>query len=162
GMSGGLGYLNIETELTKAKCTTQVEARMENVFVGDQLLIRGYQIHMGVTQRMNGELPCFRVHHRHSALSEETRLSNATKEEEFDGAVRKDGLVWGTYIHGVFGESGFRRAWLNRARMRKGVPPLDELVSKTVTVRSQGELDRWADHLSHNLDLSRLIGYLRT
>jgi len=157
GMSGGFGYLNIETELTQAKCTAQVEASMENVFVGGQLLIRGYQIHMGVTQRVNDELPCFRVHHRHSALSEETRLSNATKEEEFDGAIRKDGLVWGTYIHGVFDEPGFRRVWLNRARMRKRLPPLDIQASKSVTSRSQCELDRWADHLSNNVDLSDLL-----
>ncbi|MBS0184175.1 MAG: cobyric acid synthase [Nitrospira sp.] len=160
GMSGGLGYLNAETELKQAKCTTQVEASTEDVFVGGQILVRGYYIHMGVTRRVN-ELHCFRVR-RHSVLGEEAGPSIATSEEEFDGAIRKDGLVWGTYIHGVFDESGFRRAWLNRARMRKGVPPLDELVSKTVTIRSQGELDRWADHLSRNLDLSRLIGHLRT
>ncbi|WHZ29858.1 MAG: Cobyric acid synthase [Nitrospira sp.] len=155
GMSGGLGYLNTETELTQAKCTTQVEASLENVFVGGQL-VRGYQIHMGVTRRVN-ELPCFRVRHRHSALREETRLSNAMKEEEFDGAIGKDGLVWGTYIHGVFDEPGFRRVWLNRARMRKKLPPLDIQASKSVTSRLQGELDRWADHLSSNVDLSDLL-----
>lgn len=160
GISGGLGYLNTETELKQVKCTTQVEASTEDVFVGGQILVRGYQIHMGITRR-ESERHCFRVRRR-SVLGEDVCLSIAASEEAFDGAIRKDGLVWGTYIHGVFDEPGFRRAWLNRARMRKGVPPLDELVSKTVTVRSQGELDRWADHLSHNLDLSRLIGYLRT
>lgn len=160
GMSGGLGYLNTETELKQAKCTTQVEASTEGVLVGGRILVRGYQIHMGVTRRMN-ELPCFRVR-RHSAPDEKIHPSIAMSEEAFDGAIRKDGLVWGTYIHGVFDEPGFRRAWLNRARMRKGLPPLDELVSKAITVQSQGELDRWADHLSHTLDLSGLIGYLRT
>lgn len=156
GMSCGLGYLNTETELKQAKCTTQVEASMEDIFKEGQILVRGYQIHMGVTRRMNDELPCFRVH-RHSALSEATRLSNATKEEGFDGAIRKDGLVWGTYIHGVFDEPGFRRVWLNRARMRKRLPPLDIQASKSVTSRLQGELDRWADHLSSNVDLSGLL-----
>lgn len=159
GMSDGLGYLNTDTEIEQAKCTTQVEASTEDVFVGSQILVRGYQIHMGVTRRVN-ELPCFRVR-RDSVPGEEVCRSIAPNEEELDGAVRKDGLVWGTYIHGVFDEPGFRRAWLNHARIRKGLQPLDELVSKTVTVRSQGELDRWADHVSHHLDLSRLIGYLR-
>jgi adenosylcobyric acid synthase len=158
GMSTGLGYLNTETELKQAKRTAQVEASTEDVFAGNRILVRGYQIHMGVTERLN-ELPCFRVH-RHSVLDKEDPLT--TSEAEFDGTVRKDGLVWGTYIHGVFDEPGFRRVWLNRVRMRKGLPPLDELVSKTVTVRSLGELDRWADHLSYNLDVSRLIGYFRT
>jgi adenosylcobyric acid synthase len=157
GISGGLGYLNTETELKQAKCTTQVEASMEKVFMGGQLLVRGYQIHMGVTRRVNDELPCFRVRHRHSALREEARPSNATKEEEFDGAIRKDGLVWGTYIHGVFDEPGFRRVWLNRARIGKGLPPLDIQASELVTSRLGGELNRWADHLSSNVDLSHLL-----
>ena len=155
GTSTGLGYLNTETELKQAKCTTQVEASTEDGFVGDRTLVRGYQIHMGVTERGN-ELPCFRVH-RHSVRHKEDRLTITTSEAEFDGAVRKDGLVWGTYIHGVFDEPGFRRVWLNRARLRKGLPPLDESVSKTVTTRSQGELDRWADHLSSTIDLSGLF-----
>lgn len=148
GTSRGLGYLDTETELEQAKCTTQVRASSVNGVVRDQILVRGYQIHMGITRRET-ELPCFRVHHQ-SVLSEKDK-------EEYDGAIRKDGLVWGTYIHGVFDEPGFRRAWLNRARARKGLPPLDELVSKMVTARSQAELDRWADHVSHHLDFSRLI-----
>ena len=160
GMSCGLGYLNTETELKQVKCTTQVEASMEDIFKEGQILVRGYQIHMGVTRRLN-ELPCFRVH-RHLMSGDDVRLSIVASEEDFDGAIRKDGLVWGTYIHGVFDEPDFRRAWLNRARMRKGLSPLDELASKTVTVRFQGELDRWADHVSHHSDLSRLMGYLRT
>ncbi len=157
GISGGLGYLNTETELKQAKCTTHVAASMENVFMGGQLLVRGYQIHMGVTRRVNDELPCFRVRHRHSALREEARPSNAMKEEEFDGAIRKDGLVWGTYIHGVFDEPGFRRVWLNRARIGKGLPPLDIRASESVTSRLRAELNRWADHLSSNVDLSHLL-----
>ncbi|MDF0675393.1 MAG: cobyric acid synthase [Nitrospira sp.] len=160
GTSCGLGYLNTETELKQVKRTTQVEASAEGRFAQAETVARGYQIHMGVTRRVN-ELPCFRVRSQ-SVLGEEARLSISTSEEEFDGAIRKDGLVWGTYIHGVFDEPGFRRAWLNHARVRKGLPPLDELVSRTVTARSQGELDRWADHVSHNLDLTCLIGYLHT
>lgn len=155
GMSGGLGYLNTETELKQVKRTTQVEASMEDVFARGQILVRGYHIHMGVT-RLVDELPCFRVR-RHSIPDDEIHLSIATSEEEFDGAIRQDGLVWGTYIHGVFDEPGFRRAWLNRARVRKGLPPLDSHASKSVTSRLQGELDRWADHLSSHVDLSCLL-----
>lgn len=155
GMSGGLGYLSTETELKQTKCTTQVEAHPTDFFPAGQSLVRGYQIRIGVTLRVN-EFPCFRVRRR-SVPGEEIRLSIARSEEEFDGAIRKDGLVWGTYIHGVFDEPGFRRAWLNRARMRKGLPPLDIHASKSVTSRLQSELDRWADHLSSNVDLSGLL-----
>ncbi|MDH4250248.1 MAG: cobyric acid synthase [Nitrospira sp.] len=155
GSSCGLGYLNTETEITSAKYTSQIEAYPMDFFPVGQSLVRGYQIHMGVTRRVN-ELPCFRVC-RHSVLSEEGRQSMTTHTEEFDGAMRHDGLVWGTYIHGVFDEPGFRRAWLNRTRERKGLLSLDSHTSKSVTARLQGELDRWADHLSRNVDLSCLL-----
>jgi len=100
--------------------------------------------------------PRFRVC-RHSVLSEDRRQSMTTHTEEFDGAIRHNGLVWGTYIHGVFDEPGFRRAWLNRAHERKGLLPPDSHTSKSVTTRLPGELDRWADHLSRNVDLSCLL-----
>ncbi len=64
------------------------------------------------------ELACRGVH-RSSVLSEDDHQSTAMQKEEFDGAIWHDGLVWGTYIHGVFDEPGLRRTWLNRARERK-------------------------------------------
>ncbi|MBH0203628.1 MAG: cobyric acid synthase [Nitrospira sp.] len=155
GTGCGLGYLNTETVLAEKKYTAQVEAYPTDFFQDGQGLVRGYQIHMGVTRKMN-ERPCFRVC-RYSILSEDRSQSLAPHNEEFDGAIRYDGLVWGTYIHGVFDEPGFRRAWLNRARVRKGLSPLDMHASKSVTSRLQGELDRWADHLSSHVDLSRLL-----
>ena len=155
GNGYGLGYLNTETELAKTKHTAQIEAYPTDLFPAGHGLVRGYQIHMGVTRRVN-ELPCFRVH-RHSVLSEDGRQSIARHTEELDGAIRHDGLVWGTYIHGVFDEPDFRRAWLNCARVRKGLPPLDIHASMSVTARLQKELDRWADHLSSHIDLSCLF-----
>lgn len=158
GASDGLGYLNTETELKQTKYTAQLEAHPTAFFQPSQDVVRGYQVHMGVTRRVN-ERPCFSVR-RHAVPtvpSENVRPWIAPSEEEFDGAVRQDGLVWGTYIHGLFDEPDFRRAWLNRARVRKRLPPLDLHVSKSVTTRLQGELDRWADHLSGHIDLSCIL-----
>lgn len=58
GLSSGLGYLDIETELRKKKCTTQVEANAAELLVQERSLVRGYQVHMGCTVRMQ-EHPCF-------------------------------------------------------------------------------------------------------
>jgi adenosylcobyric acid synthase len=155
GTCRGLEYLSTETELMHVKRTIQVEAIPTDAFVNDQSLVRGYQVHMGVTRRVNA-LPCFSVRRR-SAMDDEGRLPITTSEEEFDGAIREDGLVWGTYIHGVFDAPDFRRVWLNRARTRKELPPLDIQASQSVTSRLQGELDRWADHLAGHVDLSRFL-----
>ncbi len=43
--------------------------------------------------------------------------------------MRDDGLVWGTYIHGLFDQPQFRRAWLNGLRRRKGLPPVELALS---------------------------------
>jgi adenosylcobyric acid synthase len=155
GTGIGLSYLNVETELKQTKYTTQVEACPTDCFPTGHGLVRGYQIHMGVTLRLD-ERPCFRVR-AHSGLGGDAHPSNAPHQEEFDGAIRKDGLVWGTYIHGVFDEPDFRRAWLNCARRRKRLPPLALRASQSVTFRLQGELDRWADHLSTHVNLSCFI-----
>ena len=147
GVCHGLGYLEVETTLKGTKRTTLVQARPTAEFMREVCLVRGYEIHMGVTRRVS-EAPCFAL--------------LATHEERWDGTIRKDGLVWGTYIHGVFDESGFRRSWLNRARQRKRLPRLESDVSEIVSARFNNELDRWADHVAHHIDIPHLLNTLRT
>ncbi|MGZ9190285.1 MAG: cobyric acid synthase, partial [Nitrospira sp.] len=72
-----------------------------------------------------------------------------------------DGLVWGTYIHGLFDQPAFRRAWLNRLRTRKGLPVLDPSLSQQVNDKRRDALDRWADHVAQHLDLSFLSALLQ-
>lgn len=147
--------MSTETELKQTKYTIQVEAQPTNCFQANQSLIRGYQVHRGVTVRVN-ERPCFRVRRCVVPVGGDPPTTT-TIAEEFDGAIREDGLVWGTDIHGLFDEPNFRRTWLNRARVRKGLPPLDTQISQSGSCRLHGELERWADHLSSHLDISRLI-----
>ncbi|HMS83674.1 MAG TPA: cobyric acid synthase [Nitrospira sp.] len=155
GESRGLSYLSTKTELRPTKHTTQVEANPTDSLVHEQNTVRGYQVHMGSTVLIH-ERPCFRIQRGVVPMGGAHSIRVMT-EDLFDGAIREDGLVWGTYIHGVFDEPHFRRAWLNRARLRKGFPPLDGHLSTSVTARLQGELDRWADHLSRSIDLSCLL-----
>lgn len=106
----------------------------------------GYEIHMGITTRL-AALPCFRI------------LEGMSSSED-DGARSDDGLVWGTYIHGVFDEPGFRRTWINRVRARKGLPILDISISKEVSTRLAGAFDRWADHIETHVDLTPMLSIL--
>ncbi|MFY7962957.1 MAG: hypothetical protein ACOVVK_22985 [Elsteraceae bacterium] len=67
-----------------------------------------------------------------------------------EGARSADGLVSGTYIHGVFASDAFRRAYL--ADLRAGRPQADaweERVERT--------LDELAAHVSGIVDLDRLF-----
>ena len=109
-------------------------------------MIRGYEIHVGLTARRGGD-PCFRI------------LDEAGDRE--DGAVSADGLVWGTYIHGVFDDPAFRRAWLNRVRARKGLAPRPVADSMDVTQRLTSALDEWADHVARHVDMTAVCQALQ-
>src|SRR5437879_13206851 len=69
---------------------------------------------MGQTNGPSAARPVFQI------LAE---MGNPT--ERLDGAKSEDGLVWGTYLHGVFDAPVFRREFLNVLRKRRGWPPLD-------------------------------------
>ncbi len=76
--------------------------------------LAGYEIHMGRTNGPSATRPVFQI------LKE---MGSPT--ERFDGAKSEDGLVWGTYLHGVFDTPSFRRHFLNALRGRRGWPLLE-------------------------------------
>ena len=147
GCSQGFGLLEIETELLADKKTVQVRATTIRGSWDQENLIEGYEIHMGVTTRTETVAPCFQI------FPNNVQVSLDLGEKRDDGARSANGLVWGTYIHGVFDQPGFRREWLNRARERKNLPPLDVEISHAVSKRLAQALDRWADHLEKHMNI---------
>lgn len=154
GFTKGLGLLEVETELLTSKQTVQVRARTCFEAWDHQHVVEGYEIHMGLTNRGKRALPCFRI------LQNVVEPSLGSTHERDDGAMCDDGLVWGTYIHGVFDQSGFRREWLNRVRVRKNLSPLAIEMSESVSARLTHALDRWADHMEKHIDIKTIISTL--
>ena len=154
GASKGLGLLEMETTMVPHKQTVQVRARTDRKSWDYESVVQGYEIHMGVTTRANAVSPCFQI------LSDDEIASLEQSVKRDDGGRRADGLVWGTYIHGVFDEPTFRRQWLNRIRERKKLAPLDVGVSETVSDRLAHALDRWADHFENHVDISPILSAL--
>ena len=146
GQTEGLHWLPVDTELYADKRTVQVIANSLLPGMSGTEMIRGYEIHVGLTARRGGA-PCFRV------------LDEAGDRE--DGAVSADGLVWGTYIHGVFDDPPFRRAWLNHVRARKGLAPRPVADSMDVTQRLTSALDEWADHVARHVDMTAVCQALQ-
>jgi len=150
----GFGFLNVTTELTAGKTTVQVEAQPTDCKTVTDEIVRGYEIHMGRTDR--GQVaPRFRILRRIGSGSPGPDID---QDQNSDGAVSPDGRVWGTYIHGVFDQPGFRRHWLNQLRWRKGLDPLPVAVSENANRKLAGDMDRWADHLERHLDLAPIFG----
>ncbi|MDQ6735457.1 MAG: cobyric acid synthase, partial [Nitrospirota bacterium] len=132
------------------KTTLQIEAIVLDQGTATEMVLSGYYIHMGRTQRMTG-LPCFKI---------VQPRSHEERDIEEDGAKSRDGLIWGTYIHGVFDSPAFRRFWLNGLRQRKGFLPLPLSVSTKTTERLQRQIDRWADHLGRHVQWTSIVNML--
>ena len=144
GMSKGLGFLDVTTELDAPKICRQVRATSLLHNMEQNAPVRGYEIHMGRTSRGTTN-PCFRIE------ASEIWEGDATGDE---GAASENGRVWGTSIHGLFDQAGFRRSWLNRVRGRKGLSSISPRESELVTTQLGAELDRWADHLEKYLSMA--------
>jgi len=145
----GLGLLNTSTTFEPEKITTQVQAEITGggpLFKGVQgQLVAGYEIHMGRSELGEGTEPAFRIYER------------STKQVDvLDGAVRLDGRVFGTYIHGIFDNDTFRRHIIDQIREHKGWAPL--VASDLLTVYEQREKDfnKLADVVRTSLDMDRL------
>jgi adenosylcobyric acid synthase len=156
GRTPGMEFLDVVTELLPNKRTIQVEAHPLLGKMAPDTLVSGYEIHMGRTRR-GSVSPAFQMLRRSGEGLSQARRHSGAEDDATDGACREDGLVWGTYIHGVFDQPGFRRQWLNRLRQRKGLHPFDQSVSEAVTARLRSSLDRWADHLQKHVQVDRLF-----
>ncbi|MEM8653115.1 MAG: cobyric acid synthase [Pseudomonadota bacterium] len=131
GATTGIGLLDVETTMTDDKRLTTVDA----VHVPSGQAFHGYEIHIGRSEGPDRARPFARV---------------AGQDE---GAISADGRVAGSYLHGMFRDDGFRRAWLAGF----GVSPGNASYSDTV----EATLDALADHLETHLDVDALLACAR-
>jgi len=116
--TAGLGLLDVVTNFSPEKTTWQANGKaLGHGILMDALhsrQVEGYEIHMGQSFRNPGVEPAFQL-----------LRQNDPDCPVLDGAVNNTGLIWGTYLHGLFDADGFRRAFLNQLRKLKDLPPLD-------------------------------------
>ncbi len=149
----GLAIFPMETTFGRDKKTERVTGRAQGWSIGAGLggerreashEIEGYEIHMGRTA-FTGP-----VAHPLSLASAEGRDGPPYRE----GARSQDGRAWGTYVHGIFHNDGFRRDWLNAIRRSKGWHPVaGELNYGRLR---EAEFDRLAEHVRAHLDIRKL------
>lgn len=144
----GLGLLNMKTIFYEDKVTTQVKAKI-NVDNGPfeglkDTEVEGYEIHMGKTIISNDVIPLTTITEK---LGE--------KVEIVDGAVSRDGRVFGTYIHGIFDSMAFTRKFLNNIRKKKKWNPI-KLDIKSYKEFKEREYDRLAEVVRKSIDLDRV------
>ena len=140
----GLGLLDVETVMLPEKETHQVECRLlpagSLVAPGCTDTLSGYEIHMGRSTLGPGADTFSRL------------LIRSGKDVELaDGAVSKNGRVFGTYLHGIFDNDGFRTAFLNKIRRGKGLPEVSPNFQRS------DPFDLLAEHLERHLDMEKLF-----
>jgi adenosylcobyric acid synthase len=136
GAVAGLGLLPVEVIFRGAKVTQQAVARPLGrwPWLTAAEALTGYEIHAG---RAETAAPLLEIR-RHDG------------ETALDGAATPDGRLWGTHLHGLFQNDGFRRAWLASLGWRK--PGGD----RPYLARKAAGYDRLADALEAALDVRRL------
>ena len=92
GSFDGLGLLDVETTMHVEKTVRRARGR----YALSDAPVSGYEIHTGQTHGADLARPMF-------------QLKTGT-----DGARSLDGLVEGTYLHGLFANDADRRAWIER------------------------------------------------
>ena len=131
GETAGIGLLDVDTIMTGDKRLNTVAA----VHVPSGQGFDGYEIHIGRTEGPDRARPFAQV---------------AGQDE---GAISADGRVAGSYLHGMFSDDAFRRAWLSGFDVVAG----DASYAATV----EATLDALADHLEAHIDVSALLACAR-
>ena len=135
--AAGLGLLPVATRFLANKTTTRARAIVRAApgwmaaLEGCQL--DGYEIHMGDT---SGNRPWLEIIQR-----------NGQPTQTPDGAASLDGRIWGCYLHGLFANEDFRRAWLRSLGWRAAGSPASTL---------DKSLDALADAVESALDMDLL------
>ena len=132
GYSPGLGLLDVTTELTPDKRLLAVKGTL----VPEQVPLHGYEMHIGRTTGNDQARPF------------------ALIDQQPEGACSPNGLVWGTYLHGIMASGAIRQTLLGRLGLR--VPCYQNHEDTVETA-----LNAWADHLEQHINIPALLELAR-
>lgn len=127
GETPGLGLLDVETEMVPEKHLTERKA----VHAGSGEEFLGYEIHIGRTAGTDRSRPFAHI------------------GGEPEGAISADGLIEGSYLHGMFRADGFRTAYLSRLGAPQGGGAYGAAV--------EAALDALADHMETYVQVGCLL-----
>ena len=131
GETEGLGLLDVTTVMTGEKTLTRVTAQ----HVATRQPIDAYEIHIGRTDGPDRARPF-------------AMLDGAP-----EGAISRDGRVYGSYLHGLFASDEFRSSFL----WQLDIPITDQQYRGRV----ESVLDALADHIEAHLDVDGLLALAR-
>lgn len=132
GSSAGFSLLNMETTLHPEKQLRNASGCLSVA----EAAVSGYEIHAGISVGSALERPAMQLSHGP------------------DGAIREDGLVFGTYLHGLFESEAACRALLAWA----GLPSVQDFDYRSLR---ENAIERLADTVEEHLDTRLLVSLLQ-
>lgn len=137
GAVEGLGLLDVHTTLESEKVLSRTQGRLAE----NDVIIDGYEIHMGTTILGPDARPFVELQSR-----------NQQSVTEREGAQNRSGTVWGTYFHGLFDFPAFRNHFLQQ------LDPDYFADNPEETARfKQEQYDLLAAHFEQHMDVEKLL-----
>jgi cobyric acid synthase CobQ len=137
GSVRGLGCLQLDTTMGSSKSLKRVHGRHSE----SGLCVEGYEIH-----------------HGQSVITGQLQPLVTADDGSLIGVAAQGQAIWGTYLHGIFDADQFRRWFVDRLRVRRGLAPIGTVVA---VYDLQNAFDRLADVVRNGLKMSeiyRLLG----
>lgn len=146
GRFQGLELLPIRTLIAGAKIARQ--RMVSSNYPQDGLPVIGYELHHGRSQLLDAE------------TVQKLGTFHALFDDANLGLVDDTQSLWGTYLHGIFDNGPWRRAWLNRLRQQRG---LKSMPTGIANYRNQREqlLDGLAKKVAEHIDLPKVLEMLQ-
>ena len=148
----GLGLLDVDTAFDSYEKVTE---RVSVIPVGKGAILEGcrgreltgYEIHMGKTILGPRAEPAFRVIRRSGTIA-----------SSLDGAVDQNGLVLGTYLHGIFDEPPLRESIVTYLASKKRIA-VDARKESIEQVWENG-LNQIVSAVEESLEVSRILNLI--
>lgn len=163
----GLGWLPLSTTFFPGKTTRRVKGNTTEqaailLHSSDGVVpVIGYEIHAGETVKLTNPATSNSVSHEHlryrgDQLIDLFQLLDEDKEGEYryEGVATPDGRIYGTYLHGLFHNDTWRRAWLNGLRTTKGLAPISPTLHSES--RKEAAFNRLAEHVRNHIDMDKI------
>lgn len=149
--TAGLGLLPVVTSFAAGKTLARTRARWVSAHIagdsartaGPDESLEGYEIHHGATRLSTTPT---------GGAPESSIVRPVVVAESGEAIGYGTDAVWGSYLHGIFDADRFRRSFLNRLRLRRGLSPL----APTARPSLDSEISRLAEVVRANVDLAAI------
>ena len=148
--TSGLRLLAIDTRMQPQKTTRISSGHLLRSKLFGQVVvsaqITGYEIHIGETRYLNSAQPFAKL------------FDERGEAAILDGCVAPGGQIFGTYLHGLFDDDGFRHVFIAAGRCFYKLAPADRF--ENWKQKREASLNRLSDMVRASLDMPKLFSWV--